>query len=164
MRRKLSSAQTFLVKIVLPTVWLLGFTMGTGSLFLTGGFTDPQGFPPPPEMKWLSLAATVLGGLFLYWFCMRLKRVEIDDHWLYISNFLREIRVSLLDIEEVSENRWINIRPITVEFRRDTEFGPRIIFMPKTRWWGFWRPHPAVGELESSMRRVRGLPPERPAA
>ena len=161
MRRRLSSAQTFLMKYVVPTVWLLAFTMGTVSLFLTGGYSDPRGFPPPPEMKWLFLGVTVAGGFFLYWFGTRLKQVEIDEQWLYVSNFLREVRIPLLDVEEVSENRWINTRPITVEFRRDTGFGTRIIFMPKTRWWGFWRPHPAVGELESAMRRVRGLPPER---
>jgi hypothetical protein len=111
-------------------------------------------------MKWLFLGATVLGGLFLYWGCMRLKRVDLDEDALYISNYLREVRVPLRDIEEVTENRWINIRPVTVEFRRDTDFGPRITFMPKTRWWSFWRAHPVVGELEAAARRSRGLPPE----
>jgi hypothetical protein len=164
MRRTLSSAQTFLMKFVFPTVWLAGFTAATVMLFTTGGFTDPDGFPPPPEIKWLFLSATVLGGVFLYWCCMRLKRVEIDEQWLYVSNYLRGVRVPLRDIEQVSENRWINIRPITVEFRRDTEFGSQITFMPKTRLWAFWRAHPVVGELEAAARRVRGLPPERPAA
>jgi hypothetical protein len=158
MRRNLSSAQTFLMKFVLPTLWLAGFAAGTVLLFTTGGLSEPEGFPPPAEMRWLFLGGTVLGGLFLYWYCMRLKRVATDEQWLYVSNYLREIRVPLLDIEEVSENRWVNIRPITVEFRRETEFGSRITFMPKTRWWGFWRPHPTVDELESAMRRVRGLP------
>ena len=162
MRRTLSSAQTFLMKFVLPTVWLGMFALITGLLFTTGEFSGRDGLPTPPEMKWLFLGATVVGGLFLYWFCMRLKRVAMDEKWLYISNYLREIRVSLRDIEEVSENRWVNIRPITLEFRRETDFGATVTFMPKTQWWGFWRAHPVVGELESAMRQVRGIPPERP--
>lgn len=162
MRRQLSSAQTFLTKFVFPTVWLAGFAAATVFLFKVRGFTDPDGFPGPPEMKWLFLGGTVFGGVFLYWFCMRLKRVEIDEQWLYVSNYLREVRVPLGDIEEVTENRWINIRPITVEFRRETDFGSDIIFMPKSPGWRFWRAHPVVGELEAATRRARGLPPQRP--
>jgi hypothetical protein len=151
------------MKFVLPAVWLAGFCGVTFALFTGGGATNRDGVPPPAEMKWLFLGATVLGGLFLYWGCMRLKRVDLDEDSLYISNYLREVRIPLRDIEEVTENRWINIRPVTVEFRRDTEFGSRITFMPKTRWWGFWLAHPVLGELEAAARRSRGLPPERPA-
>jgi hypothetical protein len=164
MRRNLSSAQTFLMKFVFPTVWLAGFVLGTVTLFTTGGFVDHEGLPPPPEMKWVFLGATVLGGLFLYWCCMRLKRVQIDEQWLYVSNYFREIRLPLRDIEDVAENRWINIHPITLSLRRETDFGSDITFMPKTRWWGFWQPHPVIGELENAIRRGRGLPPEEPAA
>jgi hypothetical protein len=159
-RHQLSSSRTLVTKFVLPVVWLAGFGVATLLLFTTGGLSGPDGLPPPPEMKWLFVGAIGLGGWFLYWFCGRLKRVEIDEQWLYVSNFLREIRVPLADIEEVTENRWINIRPITVEFRRETEFGSSIIFMPPRRW-KFWQPHPVVGELEAATRRARGLPPER---
>ncbi|HEV7364566.1 MAG TPA: hypothetical protein VGN76_01835 [Gemmatimonadales bacterium] len=148
------------MKFVLPSVWLAGFAAVTVGLFAGDGSSNRGGPEFPAEMKWLFLGATVLGGLFLYWGCMRLKRVDLDEDALYISNYLREVRVPLRDIEEVTENRWINIRPVTVEFRRDTDFGPRITFMPKTRWWSFWRAHPVVGELEAAARRSRGLPPE----
>ena len=120
--------------------------------------------PHRPSGSGSSSLATVVGGLCWYWWGIRLKRVEVDDQWLYVSNYLRDIQVELRDIEEVSENRWVNIRPITVRFRRDTGFGPRIVFMPPARWWGFWQPHPVVRELEDAAQRARGLPPARPAA
>lgn len=164
MRRNLSSAQTFLMKFVFPTVWLAGFVAATVLLFTTGGLSEPHGLPPPPALKWVFLGVTVLGAVCLYWCCMRLKRVEIDEQWLYVSNYRREIRVLLRDIEEVFENRWVNIHPITLALRHETEFGSHITFMPKTRWWGFRRSHPVVHELENAIRRVRGLPPGRPAA
>jgi hypothetical protein len=163
MRRTLSSARTFLTKFVIPTIWLAGFAATTMLLFRTRGFTGPDGLLPPPEMKWLFLGGAVLGGWFLYWYGVRLKRVEIDEQWLYVSNFLREIRIPLSDIEEITENRWVSTRPITVEFRHETEFGSRIVFMPRPRWWRLWRAHPVVGELEAATRRARGLPPEQPA-
>jgi hypothetical protein len=159
-RRPLSSGRTFVTKVVLPTVWLAGFAVATVLLLKTPGLTDPDRSLLPPEMKWLFLGGIMLGAWFLYWHCVRLKRVEIDEQWLYVSNFLREIRIPLGDIEEVTENRWVSTRPITVEFRRETEFGSSIIFMPRPRWWKFWQAHPVVGELEAATRRVRGLPPE----
>jgi hypothetical protein len=45
MRRKFSSAQTFLRKFVFSTLWLSGFTAGTVLMFVTGGSADPDGFP-----------------------------------------------------------------------------------------------------------------------
>lgn len=60
------------------------------------------------------------------------------------------------EIEEVSENRWVNIRPVTISFLRDTDFGSRVVFMPRARWWLFWRPHPVVRELEEAARRGLG--------
>lgn len=160
MRRTLSSARTFLMKFVFPTLWVAGFAAGTALLFTPHGFTNRDGSPTPPEMKWIFLGVTVIGALVLYWFGMRLKRVEMDEQWLYVSNFARETRIPLGDIEEVTEHRWLNNHPITLDFRRETEFGSQIIFMPRTRSWKFWRPHPVVAELEGASRRARGLPPE----
>jgi hypothetical protein len=51
-------------------------------------------------------------------------------------------------IESVTENRWINVHPVTVHFRGDTEFGRTITFMPKSRLMFFWSSHPVVGELK----------------
>lgn len=158
-RRTLSSAQTGLLKFLFPAIWLPGFAVATVFLFRPG-VIDSNGLPPPPEMKWFFLLVTVVGTFFIYWACMRLKRVAMDDRWLYVSNYVQEIQVPLEQIEDISENRWVNIRPITVEFRRPTDFGSRIVFMPKTRWWGFWSAHPVVAELESAIRQARGLPPQ----
>jgi hypothetical protein len=164
MRHTLSSGQTFVMKVVLPIVWIAGFVTATVLLFTASDLSDSNDIPPSLQLKWFLLAATMVGGFCWYWWGIRLKRVDVDDQWLYVSNYLREIQVALRDIEEVSENRWVNIRPITVSFRRDTEFGPRIVFMPRVRWWGFWQAHPAVRELEDAAQRARGLPRARPAA
>lgn len=51
-------------------------------------------------------------------------------------------------IERVSENRLININPVTIHFRRPTEFGSSVTFMPRSRMLGLLSPHPVVGELE----------------
>jgi len=86
MQRTLSSAQTLVMKFVFPFVWIAGFASGTAALFLWEPKQPHSGLgtleservqpqPPPPDMKWFFLAVTVAGTAFLYWSCMRLKRV-----------------------------------------------------------------------------------------
>src|SRR5690349_4561263 len=165
MRHTISSSQTPLMKFVFPTLWLGGFTLATLLLFMgVGDFTDNTGNPPPSHVKWTVLLATVAGAAFIYWTCVPLKNVELDDKALYISNYRKDIVVPLQDVAEVTENRWINIHPVTIRFHRETEFGGSIVFMPKVRWFGFFSSHPVVAELRAAAARARGMPPDPPAA
>lgn len=158
MRRTISSALTFIYKVIFPPIWIGGFALATIFLFAgnTNGFRDGAGNPLPPQMKWYFLFITMVGGALLYRLCGRLKRVELDNAALYVSNFAREIRVPLRDIEDVTENRWVNIHPVTVHFFRETEFGASIVFMPEVRWFAFFTSHPIVAELREAARRARG--------
>ena len=143
--RTLSSAQTFVMKYVFPTMWISGFGIGTLGLFLGAyhGHNDAS-----PDTKWQFLAAWIAGTAFILWGCARLKRVRVDQSGLLVSNYLKEIRIPFDDIREVSENRWINIHPVTIYFRRSTPFGERVVFMPRVRLFS-WRSHPVVGELQT---------------
>ena len=142
------------MKFVFPTLWIGGFSAGTLALLLGAGTTGGNSIHPPPgDMKWTFLAVTIVGTAFIYWTCIRLKRVEMTDSDLRISNFLREIVVSMHDIDEVTENRWINGHPVTLRFKRRTEFGYSIVFMPKARWFAFFSSHPIVAELREAAAR-----------
>lgn len=165
MPRTISSAQTYLMKVIFPVLWIGAFAAVTIVLFSGGGgFTDEAGNPPDPSLKWTFLFVTLLGGVFIYWTCVRLKRVAVDAQTLYISNYQQEIVVPLRDVEDVTENRWINIHPVTIHFYRDTEFGTSIVFMPKVRWFAFFSSHPIVAELRAAAARSRGASPDAPAA
>src|SRR5712692_151442 len=132
--RTLSSSQTFIMKALFPPLWIGGFTLATLRLFIAPGiWHDESGGPVDPQLKWFFLFASVVGGLFMWWSCIRLKRVRMDERALYISNYSTEIVVPLANVAEVSENRWVNIHPVTITFHSDTEFGPRVVFMPKRR-------------------------------
>jgi hypothetical protein len=151
--RRPSSRATFWYKCVFPALWISGFTAGTVGLF-AGGFRDEKSAPPPPGVCWAFLGATVVGTAFLYWTCIRLKAVWLEDGWLCLSNYLRTKRVSLSDIEEVREWRWINIHPVTVRFARDTGLGRSIDFMPPLRRLNR-RPHPVADELGAMAAAAR---------
>ena len=153
MPRTISSAQTFVMKFVFPVIWIGGFGFGTARLFRTGDSFGHR--PPPPDLKWMFLAGLVVGSVCIYWWGVRLMRVVMTDRELRISNYLREILVPLSDVGEVSENRWVNVHPVTVQFLRRTDFGQRIVFMPKVRPFALFSSHPIVAELRAAIERAK---------
>jgi len=146
--RTLSSAQSFLMKVIFPILWIGGFGAATLNLWL-GTMHGPGGTGAPTFMRWQFLVMWLAGAAFIGWSCARLKRVRIDREFLYVSNYRREIMVPLSTIEAVTENRWINIHPVAVRFRVPTEFGQTITFMPTARFFG-WSSHPVVEELRDA--------------
>ena len=136
----LSSRLTFFSKVIFPIVWIGGFGVGTIALWTNNSV--------PHQEKWRFLGALIVGSLFIWWAGARLKKVSVEGGALYVSNYLKEIALPLDIVERVSENRWINIRPVTLYFRRSTDFGNKIVFMPKTRVMLPWRPHPVVNEIK----------------
>src|ERR1700733_3829986 len=136
----LSSRQTFLYKIIFPVVWISGFGLGTVAMWTTSG--------PPVDVKWSFLVGWCLGTIVMWRLCAPLKRLRTDGRNLYVSNYRKEITVPVNLIDHVTENRWINIRPVTVHLRGDTELGGKIVFIPKSCFIFPWTPHPVVGEIE----------------
>jgi hypothetical protein len=149
--RTLSSAQTFFMKFIFPTIWISMFGLGTLALFL-GVLPGMKTVPPRTEIKWFFLAAWLWGTFYTSRTCLRLKRVRIDESSLYVSNYIEEIRIPLEEIADVTENRWTNIHPVTIHLRSSTSFGDRIVFMPRTGRFA-WRSHPVVTELRDLIRR-----------
>jgi hypothetical protein len=144
MTTRLSSLQTFPIKFIFPPLWIGLFGFGAlGSLFAQRA---DQGASLALFLVWIA------GSAFIYWSCIRLKRVSVDDHFLYVSNYLKEISIPLSDISGVTEFAWINSHPVTIHLKFATEFGDKIVFMPKTRWLAFFSSHPVVGELKELAR------------
>jgi uncharacterized protein (TIGR03067 family) len=135
--KTLSTSLTFLIKVVFPILWMGGYSVAALILFARPGiWPGENGGPVDPLLKWVCLCASVVGGLFIWWCCIRLKRVRMDDRALYISNYRTEIVVPLTHVARVSEYLWAHSHPVTIEFRAKTEFGSRIVFEPKARLFG----------------------------
>lgn len=141
------------MKFVLPVIWIGGFGFGTAMLFRAGDRFGDR--PPPPDVKWVFLAGLTVGSICLYMWGVRLVRVVMTDRELRISNYRREIVVPLSDVEQVRENRWINVHPVTVQFVRRTDLGYRIVFMPKARPFALFSSHPIVAELRAAIERAK---------
>jgi hypothetical protein len=69
-----------------------------------------------------------------------LKRVAVDDRFLYVSSYSdsSEEVIPLTDIVRVTQRRGRTFRPISVYLRSPSRFGTRIRFQPKPEWgWAF---------------------------
>ena len=128
---------TILFKVFFPTIWLGGFGVGTITILLS-----------EQKIDWESVIALLIGFLVFYYFCFPLKSVETDESYLYVSNYIKTIRVPYSQIEEVTESRFSNIHPVWIKFRTATEFGSTIVFMPYFDFGSIsMRSHPVVAKL-----------------
>lgn len=139
------------MKVVLPALWIPIFGLGTLGMFL-GTFEGGQ-HPPP---KWIFLFGWLAGCAFIYWNSVRLKEVSVDEDFLYVSNYLKEVVIPLSEIEDVTENVWVNIHPVTIRLKSPSEFGDKIVFMPTARYFAFFSSHPVVAELKE-LAKSKGV-------
>jgi hypothetical protein len=144
--KTISSAYTFWIKFVYPTLWIPGFGFGTFILW-SGLAHGKNGGAPPEVIKDLFAIIWVTGTAFFLWLGIQLKRVRIDAQNLYVSQWFREITVPIREISNVTENRWINLHPVTIHFKKVTACGRSVMFMPTIRL-ALWSAHPIVAELQ----------------
>jgi hypothetical protein len=152
MRRTLSSPLTLFWKLLLPTL-LMG---GGGWIIVMGwrGQLHHNGAPLSRATLWLVVPGLALVLAWPLLWAKRLKRVEVDDLFLYISNFITEIRVPLSDVTAVSESDDRRNFTVNIELGKESAFGQRIIFRPRfcLYWSGV---HPIARELQALCKKAR---------
>ena len=144
----LSSHQTIFVKFVVPGIWTAVVGLAVLASFIGGDDARPDG-------KWLVLGAWVVGASMFFWSGSKLKEVSVDGRFLYVSNYRDEIVIPLSDIYDVTESFWTNTHPITIHLKSRSQFGDKIVFIPKTRMFAFFSSHPVVKELKQLARASR---------
>ena len=152
MQRRLSSGLTFFVKAVHPAISLSILFLITFAIYLV-----PNKGGTLQVFRWILPIILPLTVIHVYRTCVPLKRISMDDEALHISNYLKQVRISLRDVNSVRERRLINIHHIEIDFRHDTEFGKRVVFMPKMRWFNSRSPHPVVADIQAAVARANGI-------
>src|SRR5262249_43040289 len=102
---------------------------------------------------WFHAPLLIVGAAPYCVFIGPLKTVRIDDKAFYVSNYRKEIRIPFSDLDRIAENRIISTKPITIHFRRDTEFGRRIVFVPTLVLSSFLGGHPMADKLRELIQR-----------
>jgi hypothetical protein len=146
----LSSRWTYFVKYILSPFWILTFgAIALTLAFAPGAWEGGRGGPPPPELRWLFPAIWIVMTIGILRSTLPIKRVELRDGRLFVSNYFREWEIFPSDIESVAQNRWVNARPVRVRLRREIDgLGTRFDFIPPQRArLRFWREDPQVEQL-----------------
>lgn len=155
MRRTISSALTFFMKFVFPSVWIGGFGLATCALWFDA-FHNRNGPPEPEFVKWAFLAVWLGGSGFILRFCSRIKRVQMDNEALYVSNYCSESRIPFTEVSHFTEIHWPSGTPtVTIHLRALSPYGEHVVFVSKFRWNPLGT-HPIVSELQTLCDRASG--------
>jgi hypothetical protein len=151
MNRELSSRWTFVIKYVVPGIWIPLVGCQVVAAYMAPVkviYSGPRAFSLPFGPNDV-LAFWLIGSAFFLWFGLSFKRVRLSDGAILVSNYINEWRVPFALVESISQNRWVKHRPITIQLRADVGCGTTVKFVPPRRWFlfRFWREDPVVAEL-----------------
>jgi hypothetical protein len=135
-KQEVSSIFTFTLKFILTPVWILGF--GVCSIWMVFYSTD----------EWILLIIWIITSALIYILFGRIKKVEVDYNFLYISDYRHAIQIPLTAVQDISNSKWIRFNTIWIKFKHPTRFGEEIVFIPddiSDRYTG--EPPPLVDEL-----------------
>ena len=125
---RLSSNWTLFLKIFLPVFWIAFFGGFIIAAFVTSRIEAPQytsgGF------KLQSIIFVLSGIIFFYFTFLRLKRVDGEKGFVYISNYFKTFRYPVNSIEEIIIYDHFILKAAHINFKGKTTFGKRIIFLP----------------------------------
>ena len=139
--KRLSAIITPVLKFVFPVIGISSFVFLTIFRFVQ---RDPH--------RYSVLLALCIGGGFLYFTVMPIKKVFLEKDKLVISNYFRTTKIDINNIYSVSENMFLAPKIIRIVFKQKTIFGRSITFVPKDTlkdFFSFLGTHSVVKYLES---------------
>lgn len=124
--KRISSSFTLFFRLFLPIFWAVFFGAFTVALLLTSHL--------PATMNNLYFRGGVvlfyLAGLaFMYFTIFRLKRVEIDADFVYVTNYLKTYRYPFHNLSSIHEVNLYLFYLATIRFKEKGSFGKKIHFL-----------------------------------
>lgn len=123
---RISSSFTLFFRLFVPIFWAVFFGAFTIGLLVT-----PQ-LPAVIDNIYFRIGLVVfyLSGLaLLYFTILRLKRVEIDADFVYVTNYLKTYRYPFHNIESIHEVNLGIFQLATFRFKEKGSFGKKIHFL-----------------------------------
>lgn len=116
-----SSNFTLFYRIFFPVFWFIFFGACVFLFFIVPIWNDEidiYGFT-----KYIYLALFILGILIYFLFAIRQLRVDADDEYLYVTNYIKTVRIPLGLIEMVSFKDYYVIRLVQIKLKQKGHFG-----------------------------------------
>jgi hypothetical protein len=148
--QRISSNFTLFLKLFLPTVWIVFFTVFTVALFLV----DEQELPflTSPIFKYSFLVGYLLFFALIYFTLMQLKRVELGSDCYYVTNYFKTYRLIYDDIESIHIIPLGRLQVITIRLKAKGSFGKKIQFLANRQLYElFMASNPEVNAIFSKL-------------
>jgi hypothetical protein len=123
---RLSSNTTLFFKLFLPTFWTVFFGLFTLAVWITDDYIGPLGFI---EFKLGMTVFFITGVVILFFSFFRLKRVEADGHFFYVTNYFKTYRYPPDVLEKYREDNFLILRVGRLYLKEKGSFGRRISFI-----------------------------------
>lgn len=119
----ISTNATLFLKFAIPIVWMVFF----GSFMIGAWLVEatPETGPSMPLRIGLTLFFFV-GVAFFYWTCLRLKRIEVDNEFVYVTNYFKTFRYPWHNVEKIEEKDFLFFRTVYFYFKTPGQFGQKV--------------------------------------
>jgi len=147
--QSISSGWTLFLKLILPVMWTAFFGTFVGVILFSedGAYLVAGGMVTPMIARIVALTFLLLGISLFYWLFMRLKRVDVDSDFMYVTNYFKTRRYPYHNIEKLVENQYLMFRPVTVYFKEAGTFGKKITFLSSKSFREFLGERPDVAQF-----------------
>lgn len=125
--QRISSNATLFLKIFIPVLWTVFFGCFTIAIWTA----DVPYFGPIPAI-WMKLGLTafLLGGVtFFYLTFWKLKRVELDELYVYASNYFNTYRYPYHNVEKITERDLMLFHIVRIHLKVPGKFGKTLTFL-----------------------------------
>ncbi len=125
---RVSSNSTLFFVIFLPVFWTVFFGAVTTALLL-----QPLAFigNTPAGTFRIGLAFFFLSGLALFYFTLlRLRRIEIGQGFVYVTNYLKNYRYPYHNIARIETSTFLFLHIGAITLKTPGYFGRKILFLP----------------------------------
>ena len=129
---RLSSSLTLMVKFFIPVFWLCFFGAFTAAVWITDEDIGPLGFIG--FRIGLTAFFFIGAGLFALTL-MRLKRVETDGGYIYVTNYFRTARYPFRSVARIKRTDLILFSLGRARLREPGIFGRSFFFLVSRRNW-----------------------------
>lgn len=139
--QRVSSNTTLFLRIVIPTMWIVFF----GAFTFVTIFLKNEEIPLFQTLyfKLGTLGFFLIGAVFLLLTVVRLKRVDMSEEHIYVTNYFKTVRYTYDSFADLTESDYLLFKTIRLELKEKGTFGKTIRFIQsKNLWNDFFTQHP----------------------
>ena len=129
--QQVSTSLTLFLKIFIPVFWTTIFSAFTMAVWLL----DISSFAGMPiqTFRYGMLGFLLIGIAFLYFSVLQLKRVEMDQTHIFVTNYFKNFKYPWANVKNIEERDFVVFRTIHIILKEPGTFGKKITFVASRR-------------------------------